>query len=71
MNKHMTLDEIKAHNSVVQTLKTNRDYATSIKQHLIKAYVDAHMTRHPDGNRQVVVSIAEEAAERFLTNFTR
>lgn len=67
----MTLEEIKAHNTVAHTLRTNREYSTSIKQHLIKSYVDAHMTRHPDGNREIVISIAEEAAERFLTNFTR
>lgn len=67
----MTLDEIKAHNTVVRTLQTNREYSSSIKLHLIKSYVDAHMTRFPDGNREAVNGIAEEAAERFLTTFMR
>lgn len=67
----MTLDEIKAHNTVVRTLQTNREYASSIKHYLIKSYVDAHMTRHPDASPAAVNAIAEEAAERFLTNFMR
>lgn len=67
----MTLDQIKAHNTVAQTLKNNREYYASVKLHLKEAYFNAHITRHPEHDRADADAIAEEAAERFLNTFTR
>jgi hypothetical protein len=71
MNSKMTLDEIKAHNIVRATLMHNKEYRASWKLHLKDAIVASATTRNPDLDRRVVEGIAEEAAERFLTNFTK
>jgi len=68
---YMTLDEIKAHNIVRAALLHNKEYRASWKLHLKESFVASAVTRNPDLDRRVVEGIAEEAAERFLTNFTK
>ncbi len=67
----MTLEGIKAHNDVLRNLNTNNAYAQSWKLQIVEAVVAAIVTRDPTFPKDKAHGIAVEAAERFMTNFTK